>query len=82
MLRNGRACLFDTKDVTGGIGDTVAKHNALVDYVNERNKQNATRMVGGIIVEDGGQWLYSPLHISDAGDHGGWSVFNPDELND
>ncbi|MBQ9218153.1 MAG: DEAD/DEAH box helicase family protein [Muribaculaceae bacterium] len=82
MLRNGRVCLFDTKDVTGGIGDTVAKHNALVDYVNERNKQNATRMVGGIIVEDGGQWLYSPLHISDAGDHGGWSVFNPDELND
>ena len=82
MLRNGRVCLFDTKDATGGIGDSVAKHNALIDYIDKRNELNGTHMVGGIIVEDGGQWLYSPLHISDASSHGGWSAFDPDELND
>ena len=42
MLRNGRVCLFDTKDVTGGIGDSVAKHNALIDYINTRNENIGT----------------------------------------
>lgn len=81
MLRNGKLCLFDTKSPNGGIGDSVAKHNALIDYIDRLNEANGTKMIGGIIVEDGGQWLYSPLHISDAADHAGWSVFNPDALN-
>ena len=82
MLRNGRICLFDTKDAGGGIGDSVEKHNALIDYIDKLNAANGTHIVGGIIVEDGSQWLYSPLHISNATNHAGWSVFNPDELND
>ena len=81
-LRNGRLCLFDTKDVGGGIGDSVEKHNALIDYIDKLNVANGTNIVGGIIVEDGGQWLYSPLHIGNAADHAGWSVFNPDALNE
>lgn len=81
MLRNGQLCLFDTKSPNGGIGDSVAKHNALIDYIDRLNEANGTKMIGGIIVEDGGQWLYTPLHINDAADHAGWSVFNPDALN-
>lgn len=81
MLRNGRVCLFDTKSPNGGIGDSVAKHNALVDYIDRLNAANGTKMVGGIIVEDGGQWRYTPLHITDAANHAGWSVFDPEELN-
>lgn len=81
MLRNGRICLFDTKDVGGGIGDSKEKHNALIDYIDALNEKNGTEIVGGIIVEDGGQWLYSPMHITNAAEHAGWSVFNPDMLN-
>lgn len=80
-LRNSRICLFDTKDASGGIGDSVEKHNALIDYIDNYNQQNSTNVVGGIIVEERGQWLYSPLHISDASDHGGWRTFDPEELN-
>lgn len=81
MLRNGQLCLFDTKSPNGGIGDSVEKHNALIDYIDKLNIANGTNIVGGIIVEDGEQWLYSPLHINNAADHAGWSVFNPDALN-
>lgn len=80
-LRNGRLCLFDTKDVSGGIGDSKEKHNWLINYIDDYNTKNGTNMIGGIIVEEHGQWLYSPMHISDAGDHGGWHEFNPEELN-
>lgn len=79
MLRNGRLCLFDTKSFAGD-SESVNKHNALVDYIDKLNAANGTNIIGGIIIEDNGQWLYSPMHISNAADHGGWSVFNPEEL--
>lgn len=81
MLRNGRICLFDTKSANGGIGDSKEKHNALIKYIDHLNEENGTNHIGGIIVEEGGQWLYSPMSISNAGEHGGWNVFNPDMLN-
>lgn len=81
MLRNGRICLFDTKSYAGD-AESVNKHNALVDYISNLNAANRTNMIGGIIIQDGGQWLYSPLHIDDAGNHAGWSVFDPDKLNE
>ena len=80
MLRNGRICLFDTKSSTGD-PESVNKHNALIDYIKNLNDQNGTNMVGGIIIEDGGRWLYSPMHIDSAADHAGWRAFEPEELN-
>lgn len=80
MLRNGRLCLFDTKSYSGD-AESVNKHNALIDYIDRLNKANQTNYIGGIIIQDSGQWLYSPLHISDASDHGGWSTFDPEKLN-
>lgn len=80
MLRNGRICLFDTKSSTGD-PESVNKHNALIDYINNLNDNNGTNMVGGIIIEDGGRWLYSPMHIDSAADHAGWRAFEPEELN-
>jgi hypothetical protein len=59
----------------------VNKHNALIDYINTLNDKNGTNMVGGIIIEDGGRWLYSPMHIDSAADHAGWRAFEPEELN-
>ena len=79
-LRNGRICLFDTKSSTGD-SESVNKHNALVDYLNKYNEENGTNMIGGIIIEDHGQWLYSPTYIDSAANHAGWSAFDPEELN-
>ena len=79
-LRNGRICLFDTKSSTGD-AESVNKHNALVDYLNKYNEEKGTNMIGGIIIEDNGQWLYSPTYIDSAANHAGWSAFDPEELN-
>ena len=79
-LRNGRICLFDTKSSTGD-AESVNKHNALVDYLNKYNEEKGTNMIGGIIIEDNSQWLYSPTYIDSAANHAGWSAFAPEELN-
>ena len=81
MLRNGRICLFDTKSFAGD-AESVNKHNALIDYINNLNDKNGTNIIGGIIIQDGGRWLYSPMHIYNAANHAGWSTFAPEELND
>ena len=81
MLRNGRICLFDTKSFAGD-AESVNKHNALIDYINNLNDKNGTNIIGGIIIQDGGRWLYSPMHIDNAANHAGWSTFAPEELND
>ena len=80
MLRNGRICLFDTKSSTGD-SESVNKHNALIDYINNLNDKNGTNIIGGIIIQDGGRWLYSPMHIDSAANHEGWRAFEPEELN-
>lgn len=81
MLRNGRICLFDTKSSTGD-PESVNKHNALIDYINNLNDKNGTNMIGGIIIQEGERWLYSPMHIDSAANHAGWSTFDPERLND
>ncbi len=81
MLRNGQICLFDTKSYSGD-SESVNKHNALIDYIDRINKANKSNMIGGIIIQDGGLWLYSPMHIDSASNHAGWSVFNPEKLNE
>lgn len=81
MLRNGQICLFDTKSYSGD-AESVNKHNALIDYISNLNDKNGTNIIGGIIIQDGGLWLYSPMHIDSASNHAGWSVFNPEKLNE
>lgn len=80
MLRNERICLFDTKSSTGD-SESVNKHNALIDYIKNLNDKNGTNIIGGIIIQDGGRWLYSPMHIDSAANHAGWRAFEPEELN-
>jgi hypothetical protein len=52
-----------------------------VDYQNKYNEEKDTNMIGGIIIEDHGQWLYSPTYIDSAANHAGWNAFDPEELN-
>jgi len=73
-LRNGKICIFDTKSPNGDT-ESVGKHNALQAYVTENN------MVGGIIVKEGGRWIYSAQKIDSAADHAGWIEFDPEQLN-
>jgi hypothetical protein len=54
----------------------VAKHNALIDYINE-NKEQCLK--GGIIKYDKYAWKYSTKHISNTTDLSDWSSFFPDQ---
>ncbi len=76
-MKSGRIFLFDTK-TTGSDPNAARKHNALIDYVNseEAKKMN---LGGGIIIEDGENWKYSPIKISDTYNTSNWKCFYPDE---
>ena len=75
-MKNGQVFLFDTKSVGSDL-EGPNKHNALIDYMNA--PQNAElNLKGGIIIEEGENWKYSPLKISDTEDLAGWDAFHPD----
>ncbi|MDO5760221.1 MAG: DEAD/DEAH box helicase family protein [Bacteroidota bacterium] len=83
-LRNGITCLFDTKTKQSDM-NAPSKHNALIKYINEQNKQQDNKLLGGIIIEDAkseGVWKYSNFPIENTEDLQGWDVFSPKELNE
>ena len=71
-LKNGKIMLFDTK--TAGSEPLTAhlKHNALNDYIVEENAKGAN-LVGGVIVKDGMNWVWSRYKIENTTDHEGWA---------
>ena len=75
-MKNGQVFLFDTKSIGSDL-EGPNKHNALIDYMNASNNANL-HLKGGIIIEDCGNWKYSPLKISDTVDLSGWDAFHPD----
>ena len=79
-LRNGRILLFDTKSSTGD-PEAVNKHNALLQWISDYNKEHLTHWVGGIIIMDHGQWLYSRMPIENTADHEGWTPLDIEKLN-
>lgn len=63
-MKNGHVYLFDTKS-HGSDMFAADKHNALLEYM----KQNSTPqqpLAGGVIVQQGSNWLYSPLPIENS----------------
>lgn len=74
-MRNGHVYLFDTKSIGS---DTFAheKHNALLQYIKD-NSTEETPLYGGIIIQEGENWLYSPLPIENTTDTLNWSCFYP-----
>jgi type III restriction enzyme len=54
------------------------KHNALIDYINsDENKDK--HLKGGVIIQEGENWKYSPLKIENTTDITNWDCFYPDE---
>lgn len=73
-LKNGKIMLFDTKSAGS---DPIAhlKHNALNAYILEENTHGGNLM-GGILVEDGLNWLWSKHCIENTTDFTNWSYLD------
>jgi len=72
-LKNGTLCLFDTKTENSD-REAPYKHNALIDYLAENGNG---KMIGGIIIENNGNWKYCPMKIENTIDIINWNTFQP-----
>lgn len=73
-MKNENVYLFDTKSAGSDL-NAVNKHNAFIDYMNEHPDLNIKG--GGVIIQDGENWRYSPLKISNTTELVGWNCFYP-----
>ena len=53
------------------------KHNALLKYIHENSTED-TPLFGGIILQQGSNWLYSKLPIENTTDTLNWNSFYPE----
>ncbi len=76
-MKNGHIYLFDTK---GEGSDIFAadKHNALLEYI-KINSTAEQPLFGGVILQKGSNWLYSPQPIDNTTDTLNWSCFYPQQ---
>ncbi len=74
-MKNGHIYLFDTKSKESDI-TAPEKHNALLKYINEYTTEKI-KLFGGIIIQEGGNWLYSKLPIDNTTDTLNWDSFYP-----
>ena len=74
-MKNGHIYLFDTKSA-GSDAFAHNKHNALLQYIKE-NTSDETPLSGGVILQQGENWLYSPLPIENTTDTLNWNCFYP-----
>lgn len=73
-LKNGTMCLFDTK-TPGSDMEAPAKHNALQAYIDEHNERGR-KMVGGVLIKDGGNWYYPGGMIEHTHNTQGWTMLD------
>lgn len=74
-LKNGKVMLFDTKSPGSEPLTAHLKHNALNTYIAKENAEGAN-LVGGVIVEEGLNWLWSKYTIDNTIDHTGWATLD------
>ncbi len=74
-MKNGHVYLFDTKSAGSDLF-APEKHNALLAYIKE-NSTEELPLYGGIIIQDGANWLYSPLPIENTTETLNWNCFYP-----
>lgn len=74
-MKNGHIYLFDTKS-HGSDMFAADKHNALLEYIAQNTTVDQP-LAGGVIVQQGSNWLYSPLPIENTTDTLNWSAFYP-----
>ena len=76
-MKNGHIYLFDSKSAGSDIF-AADKHNALLRYMAE-NSTAEQPLAGGVILQQGSNWLYSPLPIENTTDTLNWSSFYPQQ---
>lgn len=80
-MKNGQVFLFDTKTKDSDI-DAPNKHNALIDYINEKSNE-PLHLKGGVLIESRADvWRFSVDKIYDTRDTESWTLFNPCEYAD
>lgn len=79
-MKNGQIFLFDTKTEDSD-ENALNKHNALIDYINN-DENKAKKLKGGIIIQSGENWKYSPLKIENTTEITDWDSFYPNEYKD
>lgn len=75
-MKNGHVYLFDTKSAGSDV-TAPEKHNALLQYIQEYSTKD-TPLYGGVIIQDGSNWLYSKLPIENTTDLLNWDAFYPE----
>lgn len=78
-FKNGVLGLFDPKTIQSD-PENVNKHNALIEYMEERN-QKGKRTIGGIVLPHQGSWRYCRNRIENDHDLTGWEFFNPSTIS-
>lgn len=76
-MKNGHIYLFDTKSAGSDIF-AADKHNALLEYI-KTNTTAEQPLAGGVILQQGSNWLYSPLPVENTTDTLNWNSFYPSE---
>lgn len=80
LSKNGTTSLFDTKSSGSDPANAHLKHNALIDYVNERTKKGLPTIGGVIIGKEINNtlvWQFCRNKIENTKDHTGWDFYNP-----
>lgn len=73
-------CLFDTKTAGSDPANAHLKHNALVDFIAERNSKGLKTIGGVLIPKDNSgitTWWYCKNKITNTKDTNGWDRFDP-----
>lgn len=83
LSKTNVTCLFDTKTAGSDPANAHLKHNALVDFIAERNGKGL-KTIGGILIEKSpnnvSTWWYCNNKITNTKDTAGWDMFNPISL--
>jgi type III restriction enzyme len=83
LTKSNTTCLFDTKTAGSDPANAPLKHNALVDFIAERNGKGL-KTIGGILIEKSpnnvSTWWYCNNKISNTKDTNGWDRFDPISL--
>lgn len=74
-MKNGHIYLFDTKSAGSDLF-APQKHNALIDYMTNHSTGEQP-LFGGILIQQGSNWLYSKLHIANTTELTNWDSFYP-----
>ncbi len=77
---NGTTWLFDTKTEGSDPANVHLKHNALIEFIEERNQRGLQTLGGIVIGRKNGEltiWRYCQNRILNTKDLTGWDYFNP-----